>query len=221
MSAGPQVPRWNELTAVFGGRFDPPHLGHVEAVKGLLLEPGFKKIVVLPSGSPAHKPAAASSLQRLEMARLAFESIDRVTVDPLEIERSGPSYTIDSLPVLKREYGPLAFIIGTDQLEGLHLWNRFPEILGLCHWIVLERRPIGLQAGKTLQKWAGAGFIRPLSEKLWVLESGCFLRIQPTPARALSSTLIRETIAKTGKPFESSLSHEILMYLKTRRIYGT
>ncbi|HUP55886.1 MAG TPA: adenylyltransferase/cytidyltransferase family protein, partial [Bdellovibrionota bacterium] len=63
---------WREVTAIFGGTFDPPHLGHREAVAGLFRNPGVREVWVMPAASPPHKPAIATAEQRLELARLAF-----------------------------------------------------------------------------------------------------------------------------------------------------
>lgn len=72
-------PLWHETTAIFGGRFDPPHLGHLEAVQGLFRYPGVKAVRVIPAAAPAHKATSASMTDRAEMSRLCFP--DEVTVD--------------------------------------------------------------------------------------------------------------------------------------------
>ncbi len=233
------LPRWSEITAVFGGTFDPPHLGHREAVRGLFSDPGVARVWVIPSGQPPHK--AASELcrpqDRLEMARLNFSSHPgdpfppAVTIDSREIERSErserPSYTYDTLLELGREIGQLAFVVGADQLRDLRSWYRFPEILGLCHWIVLARKPQGEElARKTLQGWSAQGLCRTTSDPTtWQLigEVGGdrFLKLVPTEAPALSSTAIRERLGRTGEPPEGSLHPEVLSYLKSQRLYGT
>ena len=86
-----RAPRWTECTALFGGRFDPPHLGHEEALAGLFESPGVARVLVIPSGNPPHKPVTASNEARLEMARAAFLKSNLpgpVEVHPLEIERT-------------------------------------------------------------------------------------------------------------------------------------
>ena len=87
---------WSQTVALFGGAFDPPHLGHREAVEGLLHEPGVARVIVLPSGTPPLKPSpGASPADRLEMARLCFATFSReeVEVDPFEIQRAGAGPT--------------------------------------------------------------------------------------------------------------------------------
>src|SRR3954447_542478 len=88
------APRWSEVTAVFGGRFDPPHLGHREAVRGLFEYPGVRRVLIIPSASPPHKPTFAAAEDRVQMAQLNFKSTatdsypPEVEVNLLELERS-------------------------------------------------------------------------------------------------------------------------------------
>lgn len=226
-------PRWHQVTALFGGTFDPPHLGHREAVRGLFRFPGVGRVFILPSPIPPQKVSSATPEQRMEMARLNFSGTPsdpypaEVTIHPIELERAQanpgrPSYTFDTLRELKSELPEIAFVIGTDQLAKLSTWHRFPELLGLCHWIVLERKLQHLEiASKTLQKWASGGLIRQKNERQWITRFGTLLQIVPTEAPGISSTAVRETLTKTGEPPENSLLPEVLAYLKLHRIYGT
>jgi nicotinate-nucleotide adenylyltransferase len=216
------VIRWSEVSAVFGGRFDPPHLGHVEAVRGLFREPGVRRVFVVPSAQPPHKAAAATAAQRLEMARAAFAGLGGdVIVDDRELRRAGPSYSYDTLQELRRETPELAFVVGADQLRDLRTWHRFPEILGLAHWIVLARKPDGeALTGATLREWESAGLARP-ERGGWRLAGGRVLIAVPTAAPAVSSTAVREAIGRTGQAPEGTVSEGISAYLKQNRLYGT
>ncbi len=219
---------WSETTALFGGRFDPPHLGHLEAVRGLFREPGVGHVRVLPSPTPAHKPAVASASARVELARLCFAGVPEVELDLREVERaarepSRPTYTFDTLSELRRDRPALAFVLGSDQLESMEAsWHRFPDLLGLVDWIVLERKgSLGAPARQTLQRWEATGLARPESAVDWRLRAGTRLRLCPTDAPALSSTSIREAIARTGQPPRDALPEQVSAYLKRHRLYGT
>lgn len=216
-----------------GGRFDPPHLGHREAVRGLFQYPGAKQVLVIPSGSPPHKPTRVSAQDRAEMARLNFKKTftdpfpNEVILDLREVERAltqpnRPSYSYDTLQELRQQYPQLAFVIGTDQLEQLHTWYRFPDLLSLCHWIVLERKGNQNQAAqRALQEWSGSGLIQPFQSNLWRIRgSQTVLNLVPTDAPAISSTQIRETLVKTGAPPQDSLLPEVLGYLNEKKLYG-
>ena len=224
-------PRWPELTAVFGGTFDPPHLGHVEAVQGLFENPGFNRVWIVPSGRPNLKNTLTPSHHRLEMTRLAFQDTTRkspVEILDLELSRAErnpelPTYSFETLSELRRSQPNLAFVIGSDQLASLHHWHRFPEILSLCHWLVLTRKHNGNdQAIQALEQLRERGLVRsePTQSGAWRLPETT-LQIVPTPARALSSSEIRLSFERTGKGPENSLSPAVEDYLMRHRLYGT
>jgi nicotinate (nicotinamide) nucleotide adenylyltransferase len=233
-----RAPRWTECTALFGGRFDPPHLGHEEALAGLFESPGVARVLVIPSGNPPHKPVTASNEARLEMARAAFLKSNLpgpVEVHPLEIERTrqtgAPGYAWDTLQDLKKQgIQNLAFVIGADQLRDLPKWHRFPEILGFCHWIVLERKPEGpALIENALKELQASGLARPARDQgpqgLPCFEltqpEGSSLIVCPTRARAASSTEIREKLALGHPPESLPISTEVALCLKRNRLYGT
>lgn len=196
---GPSM-NWNQMTAVFGGTFDPPHLGHMHAVAGLFERPGVKRVVVLPSGTPPLKGLQLLDAQvRLALTRIAFGE-DRqaipalknheIEVSDFEIKQSSvqlgkrsntPNYTIDTLMALGQIYGKnLAFVMGTDQLLQLHKWHRFPEVLGCAHWIVLNRNlnlaPQSAQnnhsVAHALSQLQGSGLLLPTAQPMKGAVSG-------------------------------------------------
>jgi nicotinate-nucleotide adenylyltransferase len=227
-------PTWSEVTAILGGRFDPPHLGHREAVRGLFERPGIQRVVILPSASPPHKPTWATADDRAEMAHLNFQTygfdkfpaavnLDRRELDRARLRPDIPSYTADSLQELRQIYPKLAFVVGTDQLAQLSTWSRFPLLLSLSHWIILERKPKGSEvARQTLQEWVASGLAMPSSQPntFQISNVGTFLTLVPTEAADVSSTGIRETISKTGAPPPGTLLPEVAGYLKDHKLYG-
>jgi len=235
--------KWNEITAVFGGTFDPPHVGHIAAVRGLFERPGVGRVIVLPSPVPPQKPAGVTETHaRAHMVRLTFGDRAKfpgpVLIDSREILRSQlhpglPSFTYDTLQQMRGEIPNLAFVIGADQFYNLPTWHRFPDLLDLCHWIVLERKPNGADlAGKALSEFVANGLAKPQSSRSsqssMTSETWTFgragkssLTIIPTDAPSISSTEIRETIGRTGHPPENGLTPEVLEYLKLHRVYGT
>lgn len=213
---------WTQVSAVFGGVFDPPHLGHRQAALGLLLNPGVKEVIILPCPAPHYKPAAAALEHRLAMARLNF-SHPQIRVDLREMGRRPPIYTFDTLQELRQEIFHLAFVIGSDQLSNFSTWHRFPEILGLSHWIVLERQPDGAKVLEaTLREWVASGLIQtaPRTGEWMILSSKTVLKQVPTDAPWVSSTQIRENYGKKGEISRDSLMPEVQNYLETHRLYG-
>lgn len=201
---------------LFGGIFDPPHLGHREAVEGLLQVEGCQEIWIIPSGQPAQKQSRTAPEHRLEMARLNFANIPRTRIWEGEIHRNGPSYSYETLMEIRREAPSTLQItncIGMDQWLKLSTWHRFPEILKLCHWLVFKRRNpennSSVQVGlEQWQRWKTEGLIKDDQ-----------VLMQDTAARALSSTEIRAEAAR-GKINENHLKTEVFEYLMTHVLYG-
>ncbi|MFE8153997.1 nicotinate-nucleotide adenylyltransferase [Brenneria goodwinii] len=133
----------DSLTAFFGGTFDPIHYGHLKPVIALANIVGLNQVVILPNNVPPHRPQPeASPQQRQRMVELAVEDNPLFSVDDRELQRQQPSYSIDTLETLRAELGntkPLAFIIGQDSLLTLHQWQRWQDILNVCHLLVCAR----------------------------------------------------------------------------------
>ena len=90
---------------VFGGAFDPPHKGHVVLARAALQELQLDALRIIPTGNAWHKIRSLTpAVHRLAMAQLAFSEIDKVVIDPRETQRSGASYTIDTLRELQSEF---------------------------------------------------------------------------------------------------------------------
>jgi nicotinate-nucleotide adenylyltransferase len=131
--------------AIFGGSFDPPHLGHVAIVKKALETLPVEKIVVMPAHiSPFKKGHAASAALRLAWLEKLFAAEPRVEVSNLEVRKGGPSYTVDTVERLGRDFDTIYLIIGADNLEGLTRWHRFGDLDKMVRWVVATRdeRPI-------------------------------------------------------------------------------
>lgn len=122
---------------LFGGTFDPPHLGHVAALRAASRSGRFGEIEVTVVGDPYHKSSGiAPASLRLAMARAAFSGLERVRVSGREIRREGPSYTIDTVRELLREgdFDEIDLIVGADlapQLDNWHEAEVLREVVGV------------------------------------------------------------------------------------------
>jgi nicotinate-nucleotide adenylyltransferase len=224
---------WHSVTAIYGGTFDPPHRGHVEAVRGLFKNPGVGRVLVLPSAEPPHKTGATPAEHRLAMVELAMHGIAQVEIDRREIDLARatgrPSYSFETLQTLRRDRGEaLAFVIGTDQLRALPSWYRFPDVLGLCHWIVLERKPGGAEEARgALKDLLASGLLVPVADRRWAIRApgsrgiDRVLELVPTDAPALAAREVREALQRTGRPPQDALLEPVFTYLKTHRLYGS
>lgn len=127
---------------VFGGAFDPPHHAHIALARAALEQFDLDVLHVIPTGHPWHKARVLSAPEhRLSMARLAFGNIDGVVVDARELERAGPTYTIDTLKGLQSENSgcQLYLFIGADQFATFGQWHRWKEILEIAIICIADR----------------------------------------------------------------------------------
>jgi nicotinate-nucleotide adenylyltransferase len=125
---------------LFGGTFDPPHLGHVAALNAASTSGHFEKIIVTVAGDPYLKsPEVHSADLRLAMAHVAFDDIPLVEVSDMEIRRSGPSYTIDTVRELFVNGQRLDLIVGADLASHLNEWHEANELRELVDIAVVPR----------------------------------------------------------------------------------
>ncbi len=133
---------------IFGGAFDPPHLGHIALAQAAIEQLQLDALHIVPTGSAWHKDRPLSDPKhRLEMCRLAFADIDCAVVDDCETLRPGPSYTMDTLELLRSRSPEAQFflLIGQDQAMHLSEWHRAKEIQRLAI-ITVASRPLSVSA---------------------------------------------------------------------------
>ncbi len=131
-------------TAIYGGSFDPPHLGHVEAAQIVSEELRPDRFYVVPANISPFKQEqedAPSPEERLELCRLAFSGIPGLVVSDIEVRRGGKSYTADTVAQLRAQYpeDELLLVVGTDVLLDFEHWYQFEYLLEQCTLAVLER----------------------------------------------------------------------------------
>jgi len=127
---------------IFGGTFDPIHYGHLRTAFEMLQALRFGEIRFFPSGDPPHRGATCANAElRFEMVRVAVDQQCGFVIDDREMQRDGPSYTVDTLAAVREEFSgqPLGLILGMDAFLGLPTWHRWDEILGLAHIVVAHR----------------------------------------------------------------------------------
>lgn len=201
------VPRAGRRIGLFGGSFDPVHIAHLTLARSALADLALDELRWIPAGQPWQKARQlAASDHRARMIELAIadphEGDPRFALETCELERSGPSYTIDTvLELQRREPGQRWFLlIGQDQYAGLHTWHRWRELLALVR-VAVAVRP-------------GA----PLSVDAEVASHG-FERLQMPPVE-LSSTLLRQRLAD-GRPITDLVPAAVAGYIDSHRLYRT
>lgn len=174
--------------AIYGGSFNPPHTGHVEAAKTVAEQLKPDKLLIIPASIPPHKELAEgspSAEERLELTRLAFAEVPGAEVSDIEILREGRSYTADTLETLMKEYPGAEFILamGTDMFLSFEEWYRFR--------FLLDNLTVGV-------------FIRNAGEDALLLEQAEHLTLEysarilgiPHAPKSMSSTDIRDMLPR-------------------------
>ncbi len=131
-----------EAIGVYGGTFDPVHLGHLRTAQEVRERLSLARVLMVPAREPPHRRAPiASPGQRLAMLRVALAGVDGLVAETCELRRSGPSYMVDTLTTLRRRYGdaPLVLVLGMDAFLGLPTWHQWRRLLGLAHLLVMVR----------------------------------------------------------------------------------
>lgn len=129
---------------IFGGTFDPPHLGHLAAASEAAARCELDEVVFVPAGDPWQKNhrRITDAAARLAMTRLAAEPDPRFRVSTCDIDRPGPTYAVDTVADVRAEYDhpiDLYFIIGADSLENLYTWHRADELCKAVKFIAVNR----------------------------------------------------------------------------------
>lgn len=181
---------------VYGGTFNPPHLGHIAAARAVFETLKLDKLLLIPDRQPPHKPlpeGSPSPEQRLELTRLAGEQLglgDRVETLDLELHRSGPSYTADTLRAVHERYpdDELWLLMGTDMFLTLHTWHKPEQILALA----------GIAAFSRSQEDTEELFSRQRERLYRTYPSARIFTLSVPGMVEISSTQLRELLAAGG-----------------------
>jgi len=197
--------------ALMGGTFDPIHFGHLVMAEAARIQFGFDQVIFVPSGTPPHKThkQITSAVHRYIMTVLATMSNPYVHVSSFEIEREGPSYSIDTIKYFRDEYGKevdLYFITGADAMQEILTWKAVPELLKLCQFIAATRPGYCLTELEQVKEAIG-----PLGHAR--------IHCVTTPEIDISSTDIRERL-KNGKSIKYLLPETVEDYIYKQGLYG-
>ncbi len=195
--------------ALFGGSFNPVHLGHVKLVSDVINEFKLDKVIIMPTYQTPLKDNSefADSEHRFEMCRLSFENTDNIQVSDMEIKRKGDSYTYLTLNSLKEIYpnDQLFMIVGEDMFLTLQNWKNPQDIFESASVIVVprdcERNDISVHC-----------------ENLKKIGCNCF--VMSHKVMEVSSTLIRRRL-KNKETVDNLLAPKVIEYIKNCHLYGT
>jgi nicotinate-nucleotide adenylyltransferase len=218
------------LICLFGGTFDPIHLGHLHAARSVCAALQLVSIRMLLSARPGHRaePGATTS-QRWQMLELACVDDPRLVPDDTEVRRAErvgrPSYTVETLEEVRARHphAVLGWVVGSDAYAELMTWHRWRELFDLTHLVVLQRPGSSLQlsgelAAVTVQRRLDASPRSP---------AGGVLMIE-APMKNISSTVIRQALARVGQDAAGRddpavadlLPAAVYTYIKNQHLYG-
>jgi len=187
---------------IFGGSFNPPHMGHLIVLESVHDQLQFDKVLFVPSAQPPNKrdTVLARAESRLEMTRLAIAGNPHFEASDIEVKRQGLSYTIDTLTALCGQYPAASFslIIGVDNFIEFQTWKAADEILARADLVVMNRP--GYPAADARS------------------EFGRHARFVNVPQIGISSTDIRRRV-KHGRPIRYLVPETVEMYITQRRLY--
>jgi nicotinate-nucleotide adenylyltransferase len=193
---------------ILGGTFNPPHLGHLVAGQEAYRELELDRVMLIPARIPPHKPVEhePGPEHRLALCRLATQDDDRFEVSELELERDGPSYTVDTLEQLSSQApnNELFLVVGGDIAAGLPDWHRPERVLELANLAIAKRR------GTTRDS---------VQEALATLRGGDRARFFQMPRIGVSSTMIRRRVA-ASQPIRYLVPDRVLDYIERHELYG-
>jgi nicotinate-nucleotide adenylyltransferase len=204
---------------IFGGSFDPVHLGHINLLVHLKQFFPSWGIRVLPCANPPLKqPTLASFSHRVAMLKLGLEHLEKITIDPREHQRSGKSFTYHSLRDLRTENPDikLVLVLGADAMKSINQWYRVADLSQLCHLVIVNRpRTLLSQLESNLQQ---LGFNCAISKQELELEAFGRYHCLTVEERDISSTEIRERLAE-NQSIEHLVSSCVINYIDDNHPY--
>jgi nicotinate-nucleotide adenylyltransferase len=193
---------------IFGGTFDPPHLGHLILAAEARAQLGLERLLWVLTPDPPHKQgqSIAPLTERLRMVQLAITDNAEFELSSVEMNRPGPQYAQDTVSLLSTEYPgvELVYLMGGDSLRTLPTWHRPADFISACHLIGVMRRP-----GDTVELAALEKSLPGLSAKVRFVEA---------PLLDIAAHEIRARIAE-GRPFRYFLPEKVYEYIEENRLY--
>ncbi len=209
---------------IFGGTFDPLHVGHLSCVRTVRSRLNLDKIFVVPAAQNPRKPRTEGPRdeERLEMCRIGFASdSEYVVVDDRELKRGGLSYTSTTLESFAKEFDSagMHLIIGMDQFEELDRWHRIDRILELANIVVISRFGHSLPTSLLDFPEGLRPYISDFEKGFGQLTTGRHIEFVRMPDADVAATEVRKRL-RTGRSVEKYMSIEVEEYIKSKNLYG-
>jgi len=206
----------NEACVIFGGTFDPVHNGHVQTARELAARIGFPQVTLMPCGDAYHKASDQASAQdRLEMLNLATAAFSELVVDGRELDRAGPTFTVDTLRQLRSELGPnthISWVMGQDAANGLTRWHQWQDLFQLANLIVVARPD---EHWPEMNEWPADVLTDPETFKQQA--HGAVFCMSLTPL-AISSSMVRKKV-KDQQSIDDLVPAPVVNWIQANGLY--
>ncbi len=208
---------------VFGGTFNPLHVGHINCVTTVHSRLNLDKVIVVPAAQNPQKPPVEGPTheQRLEMLKIGLSDYPYVEIDEQELRRGGRSYTIDTIRSYAKVIAPenLYLVVGLDQFEEFDKWKEYEEILTLANLAVVTRPNHTLPFGEEEMPTGLRKMVAVFDRQFIALNSGRsieFLRVQDVD---VSASDVRKRL-RTGRNVDRHVSIPVEEYIRANGLYG-
>lgn len=212
------------LLGIYGGTFDPIHLGHLHAAQQVQQVLNMDEVRMVVSARPPHRePPVLSAAERLCLVQYALEGQTSLIAENCELMREGLSYMVDTLGEFRQQMPnrPIALILGMDAFNGLKSWHNWQQIIELAHIVITDRPNSDTRLDKVIEK-SLQGFVNdhlvPSKQQLQQSPSG-LVYIQYISPLAISATEIRERLTH-NESVDMLVPKKVWQEIQAKRLYG-
>jgi nicotinate-nucleotide adenylyltransferase len=211
--------RVQKKIGLFGGTFNPIHLGHLRGAEEIREAFGLQEVIFIPAAHPPHKTTEEiiEARHRLEMVKRATRKNPQFSTSDVELKRPGKSYSIDTIRYFREKFkDSLYFILGKDAFVEIETWKDFKNLFSLCNFIIMVRP--GLVQTSPLPVALAPAFRYNEGAPGWVHESGNIVFLKEINFLDISSTKVRELVEKGGS-IKYLVPPEVEAYIEKHGLY--
>jgi nicotinate-nucleotide adenylyltransferase len=205
---------------IFGGTFDPVHMGHLRAAEEIRESFGLEKVFFVPAYIPPHKRSKriADVDQRVEMLKMAIRNNAHLSLSELEIKRGGVSYSIETIETFEKRYGEIYFIMGLDAFMEIGTWHRYDELFSHADFVVMVRPMEKGVSGAELFPENVRGLVNKIDDATLLHTSGKKIYLRRVTQLDISSTRIREA-SQQNKSIRYLVPDKVERFINQRGLY--
>ncbi len=206
-----------KLIGIFGGTFDPVHIGHKLVIENLLELIKLDELIVIPNGTPPHKEKRIGETNKLRMTKLALGHIDKVKIDDREIIKETPSYAFLTFKELQKENpnDTLLWIMGSDSYSKIDTWHRYEEFIEEVNLVILSRPDCPIKKDSFAERLLET---RKIDDVKGFENQTCKILLLSINPIKLTSTEIRKMISNKND-VSKSLNQDVYKLIKENNLY--